>query len=493
MEVFVLILRLALASIFGVAGIAKLFDPAGSEKAFEDFGVPKFLAKPMVILLPTFELVIAGLLLFVSTSWFGAIGAAGLFVVFTAAMLYQMAKGNAPDCHCFGQIHSEPVGVTSVGRNILFLMLAGFLIMQGRASQGLGLVSSNQDVMQLVIGVAVVVLLLSAVLFLKKISEQQTQIMRRIELMELVARDGGAVTREDAGHPNEGMPIGAVVPNFDLPDLDGETVSLSTLLADKIPVLFLFVSPTCSPCKALVPEFDAWQKDLAGKINFVFISNGDTAENREKFDGDHSNLVLLQKNREITDLLRAKWTPTALLMDTDGRVESHAAAGDSAIRELVGKLLTDDPINRYSYFTNSNSNSHSIKIGESVPDVSAADLSGTAIGSDYFKGKPTLVTFWSTTCPHCVNMLDDLRSWDSSKGADEPNLIVFSDGDQEELKTLGLKSPIIYDEGHKTAAGFGMFGTPSAVLVNEEGKFVTETAVGAPDIWSLIGKRKIDL
>ena len=37
MEVFLLVLRLALAGVFGVAGIAKLFDPAGSEKAFADF------------------------------------------------------------------------------------------------------------------------------------------------------------------------------------------------------------------------------------------------------------------------------------------------------------------------------------------------------------------------------------------------------------------------------------------------------------------------
>lgn len=491
MEILLLIIRLALGAIFGVAGIAKLFDPAGSEKAFEDFGLPKFIAKPMVYILPAAELAIAGALLFVSTSWFGAIGAAALFVIFTGGMLYQLAQGNAPDCHCFGQIHSEPVGIASIGRNVLMLMLAVFLVLQGRFGQGLSLVNSNQDIMQFVIGLAVVALLLAAVLFLKKISEQQTQIMRRIELMELVAREGGSVEREDAGHPNEGMPIGAVVPDFELPDLNGDTVSLATVRSEKIPVLFLFVSPTCNPCKALVPEFDQWQKDLDGKVKLVFVSNGDAEENREKFAGETSKVILIQKQREISDLLRAKWTPTALLMDADGRVASHAAAGDMAIRELVEKLLAGDLTQEFSYFTNTNGHSHSkIKIGESVPDVSLTDVSGKTIGSDYFKGKPTLVAFWSTTCPHCVSMMDDLRAWDASKGSDEPNLVVFSDGDEDEHLALGLNSPIILDKGHKAATGFGMFGTPSAVLVNEEGKFVSETAIGAPDIWSLIGKRK---
>ena len=44
-------------------------------------------------------------------------------------------------------------------------------------------------------------------------------------------------------------------------------------------------------------------------------------------------------------------------------------------------------------------------------------------------------------------------------------------------------------EAYKTAAGFGMFGTPSAVLVNDEGKIISETAVGAANIWSLVGKK----
>src|SRR6266567_8979682 len=128
MEVFLLILRFALATVFGVAGIAKLFDPAGSEKAFEEFGVPKPLVRPLAYLLPAAELLIAGSLLFVQSSWFGAVGAASLLLIFSAGMLYQMAKGNAPDCHCFGQIHSEPIGVPSVLRNVALLVLAIFLV-----------------------------------------------------------------------------------------------------------------------------------------------------------------------------------------------------------------------------------------------------------------------------------------------------------------------------------------------------------------------------
>ncbi len=490
MEIVLLVIRLLLATVFGVAGIAKLFDPAGSEKAFADFGVPKPLAKPLVYLLPATELLIAGSLLFVQSSWFGAVGAAGLLLIFSAGMLYQMAKGNAPDCHCFGQIHSEPVGVTSVLRNVALLVLAAFLAAQGRTGQGLNLVNSNQDIMQFVIGIAVVVLLGAVVFLLKRISEQQTQIMRRIELMELVARDGSSVERDGVGHPHEGLPIGAQFPVFEIPDIIGTPISLASLKAEGKPVLFFFVSPTCTPCKALVPEFEQWQRGLGDKVKMVFVSNGKPEENLEKFGENAFETLLLQKDREVAELVRAKWTPTAVLMDRNGRIASHIAAGDTAIRELIAKINADDLEQEFTYFANGNGDSQPVRIGNDLPDFSIQDIKGQEINTDYFKGKQTLITFWSMTCPHCVNMMDDLREWDKTKGLDEPDLIVFSDGDKTAHEELELHSPIILDEGYKTAGKLGMFGTPSAVLVNEDGKIVSETAIGAPDIWSLVGKRK---
>ena len=75
MDLFLLILRLALAGIFGLAGVAKFLDLKGSEKAFKDFGVPAPIAKPSSIALSVFEIAIAVLLLFTTTSWIAAVSA----------------------------------------------------------------------------------------------------------------------------------------------------------------------------------------------------------------------------------------------------------------------------------------------------------------------------------------------------------------------------------------------------------------------------------
>ncbi|HEY0430036.1 MAG TPA: redoxin domain-containing protein [Pyrinomonadaceae bacterium] len=484
MEVILLLIRIFLAAIFIVAGIGKFLDLEGSEKAVKAFGTPDDLAKTFAVTIPFAEIVFGVSLLFVSTAWLGAVGAFLFLLIFIGGMIWQLAQGNAPECHCFGAIHSEPVSRKSLIRNAIFAALALVLVVQGK-NQGASFADlSNENALQLIFGLATVGLLGAVVVYLKRISEQQTQIMRRIEILEISSNEGKPIEHEHNTNPHESLPIGAPAPDFVLPDANGGEISLGNLLSQAKPILFFYVSPTCVPCAALLPDIEHWREELKNKVNFVFLSLGSPEENREKF-GDAST-ILLQKNKEVTDALNARWTPTAVLVNASGAVASQLAVGDAAIRELVEKIKTENLKRDFVYV----SNGSQTKIGESVPEFSLADLQGKQIGAEDFRGKRTLVTFWSTTCPHCSNMMDELKNWEKEKGADEPDLIVFSDGDVETHKNLELESPILLDKNYQTAEQFGMSGTPSAVLVDENGKFVSETAVGAGNIWALIGKRK---
>ncbi len=496
MEIVLLLVRIFLAAIFMLAGIGKLLDLEGSEKAVKDFGVPDAAAKSFAVGLPIAEIIIALLLLPNSTAWYGAIGGFLLLLIFIGGMLWQMAKGNAPDCHCFGQIHSEPVSAKSLIRNAIFAILSFFLVLQGRENQGLSLLDSSDytsegNVMSLILSFATVGLLAAVVFYLKKISEQQTQVIRRIEVLELISHEGGReVERENLANPTDGLPIGAVAPGFELPDLNGKIVEFEHLLAQAKPMLLLFVSPNCNPCAALLPEIERWQEELKGKLSFVFISSGKAKENLDKFAGETLKQILLQKERETAELFGAQWTPTAVLINTDGRIASRVAAGDKAIRELVEKIKAEDLDKELMYVVNTNGNGSSAKLGEHLPEFSNIDIFDKNITSKDLLGKKTLVTFWSQTCPHCVNMLEDLREWDKAKGADEPNLLMLSDGTVESLQELEINSPIVLDKERKISKELGWSGTPSAVLLDEEGIIISETAIGASNIWALLGKKK---
>ncbi len=494
MDDFLLFIRLILAAIFAVAGIGKFLDLEGSEKAIRDFGVPGNLAKPFSVLLPFAEIIIAVLLLPATTAWFGAILGFLLLLVFIGGMLYQMAQGNAPDCHCFGQIHSEPVGTKSLIRNGIFAILSFFLILQGRENQGASILDSSNNapegnVMAFILSVATVGLLAAAVYFLKLISEQQTQIMRRIEILELISHEGRTETeRENLTSPHDGLPIGSPAPDFVLPDMNNKNLAFEHLLMQAKPILFFFVSPTCVPCAALLPEIDAWQRELKDKVNFVFISSGNAKENLDKLAGANLKQILLQKDREVSELFGAQWTPTALFVNSDGTIASRLAAGDKAIRELVEKIKAENFDTDFLFIHNGNGSA--TKLGTMLPEFSQTDIFDKTIASKDLLGKKTVITFWSTTCPHCVSMLDDLRDWEQSKGVDEPDLLVISDDELEANRALDLQSPVILDKERKISNEIGMSGTPSAVLINEDGKIVSETAQGAAQIWALLGKKK---
>lgn len=489
MEIVLLLIRLLLAGVFGVAGLAKAMDRKGSEKALRDFGMPASLVPAVAVFLPLAEIAVAVSLLFVTTSWYAAIASAALLGVFTAAMLYQMAKGRNPDCHCFGQVTSTPVSNSTVVRNVLLIIASAVLVSRGAFDQGTALVSGRDDAFAVVFGLAFLGLLFASFHTLVQILKKQDDIVRRIEVMELVAREGGAVERDEAGHPHEGLPIGAHLADFVSRDIDGGRVTLDSLLADGLPLLFLHVSPGCIPCAQLVPKIPEWKTSLEKKANLVLVSSGNKNENEEKFGG-LGVPIILQNAREVADVLKAKWTPTALLVSSEGRVISHLAAGDQAISDLVRQMSSDNLTGPYSYFVNGTHDSFLLRVGESVPHFAAKDVQGRVINNDYLEGKRTLVAFWSTACPHCEKMLPELREWERTRTESDPQLLIFTDGDEEAARQFGLHSPVVIDPGHKTAGLFGMYGTPSAVLIGEESRFLTETAIGGPNIWALIGRPK---
>ncbi len=490
MDEILLLIRIALFAIFALAGIGKLMDIEGSEKAVKGFGVPDALAKPVGIGLPIFEIFLAFGFLFIATSWFAAVLAVLLIAVFLGGMIYQIAQGNAPDCHCFGQIHSEPVGKSSLIRNGIFGVLALSLAVQGSDGQGASLVSNNSGMASTLIMILVLGLLAVAVYFLKRIFDQQGEIMRRIELLEVISRDGGQVERVEGVPPTEGLAIGSPVPNFALMSIEGETVSRDDVFGNGRPSLVFFVSPECGPCKALFPEIKKWQAELGEKLDLIFFSSGTIEDNKAKY-GDAENIrILIQEKREVAESVKAQWTPAALFVDRNGNIASYVSTGDKAIKDLIEELRSRDLADDYVYVANMNGLSQPLKIGERVPEFSFEAVNGETLNADSITGRKTLAVLWGMTCPHCVDMHEALLEWDRSRNGNDPNLLVLVSGDEEEAaRGLGFLSPTVAGKGSELAKSIGLQGTPSAILIDEHGKITSSNATGAEKIWALIGKR----
>ena len=120
--------RILLAAVFAAAAVAKLVDLDGTRRAVRDFGAPERLVGLLAPALVLVELAAAGLLIPGSTAVVGAAGALALLLVFVVAVAANLARGRAPDCHCFGSLHSAPACPATLIRNGVLAAVAGFVL-----------------------------------------------------------------------------------------------------------------------------------------------------------------------------------------------------------------------------------------------------------------------------------------------------------------------------------------------------------------------------
>jgi hypothetical protein len=123
-----------LAVVFGVAGVTRLTDRVGFREAVRSFGVPLALAGGLAIVLPPFELLVAGSLLPAGTALVGALAALAVLVVFAVGIVVALARGRQPECHCSGQLHSATVTWRTLLRDVALIAATVFVVVVGRSN-----------------------------------------------------------------------------------------------------------------------------------------------------------------------------------------------------------------------------------------------------------------------------------------------------------------------------------------------------------------------
>ena len=323
MLVLVVLLRIALSAIFGVAGITKLLDLRGTREAVKNFGAPEPTVPALAVLLPIVELSISvGLLFNISTS-ISALGGLLLLCLFVVAISVNLAQGRTHDCHCFGQLHSRPLGWSTLMRNVVFAVATSLVLWQALTTTvaSIPLVLSNLGVAEWVLLVVAIVITAVALGY----------IQRREALRKMAAAD--------ADETPEGLPLNTEAPAFELEAYEGGRTSLTQLVNAGKPLLLIFTSPTCGPCVGLFEEIKDWQRAHSEHLTIALISKGTIKENFVNVARNGLGQVLMQKEREVADQYQARVTPTAVLVDTDGRIASKLAAGADEIRSLLQTVV----------------------------------------------------------------------------------------------------------------------------------------------------------
>ncbi|NKQ36647.1 MAG: redoxin domain-containing protein, partial [Chloroflexi bacterium] len=73
---------------------------------------------------------------------------------------------------------------------------------------------------------------------------------------------------------------GQPIPDFTAWTLQEETVTSEDYVAQR--VALIFISPTCQPCREVIPEVESWQTEAqAQDLLLVFVSDASVAETKQ--------------------------------------------------------------------------------------------------------------------------------------------------------------------------------------------------------------------
>lgn len=129
-----------------------------------------------------------------------------------------------------------------------------------------------------------------------------------------------------------------------------------------------------------------------------------------------------------------------------------------------------------------------LDVGTQLEPFALPDLGGTEVSLEGLRGRRLLLVNWSPGCGFCARIAPDLAELQPELDRRGVGLVLVALGEADQNRELmeeaGLDCTILLNDGTQVEAFKGL-GTPSAYLVDEEGKVASELALGADNVPAL--------
>jgi peroxiredoxin len=315
---------------------------------------------------------------------------------------------------------------------------------------------------------------------------QHGRLLLRVEALEArIATDEAPGRAELAG-----LLPATPFPPFRLPSLDNGEVALDQFHGER--VLLVHWSPDCGYCRQIAPDLAGLQERLRKrKTELVLVSYGSPEANRALVE-EHGLTcrVLLQSDGATVEGFAHMGTPVAYLLDEKGRIAKPVAVGAREVPELAAhaagrraRLQTERPISE------SRIEREGLKAGTAAPRFELPDLAGGKVSLAEQRGRRVLLVFSDPDCGPCDELLPELARLDRERCTDGLAVLMVSRGALEEnrrkAEVFGIEFPVVLQSGWKLSKKYGIFATPVAFLIDEEGVIERDVARGRSEILSL--------
>jgi peroxiredoxin len=129
----------------------------------------------------------------------------------------------------------------------------------------------------------------------------------------------------------------APAPAFMLPDLDGRMATLKDFEGQ--PTLLLFWNPDCGYCAQMLGDLKSWFASPGEEAPQLLVISTGTVESNRALGLPN---VVLDESFNVGRQFGARGTPSAILVDSGGKIASSVAAGAPEVMLLLrGKQVRD--------------------------------------------------------------------------------------------------------------------------------------------------------
>jgi peroxiredoxin len=356
----------------------------------------------------------------------------------------------------------------------------------------------------MIAGFVFIALLFAATwLLLYHLLRQQGRLLLRLDAVERrLSLDGQAAVRDGlapSGVLAERYGVLAETPvaPFAAPGLDGRLVTLEAFRGK--PVLLVNWSPACGYCQQIAPKLARLQPALAESgVQLLFVSRGDAASNRQLAEEhDIRAPILLPDAEHPVEVFGTYGTPVAYLLDAQGRLARPVAIGADQVPLLAQQAAATTQGKKTRLpgerpLSESRIERNGLKVGTPAPNFSLPDLQGSAVSLATYRGRRVLLVFSDPHCGPCNALIPELVGLHRRYCDDGLAIVLVGRGDaaenRREVAEHGVKFPVVLQARWELSRQYGIFETPVAFLVDEQGVIARDVARGPTEILALAAK-----
>lgn len=338
---------------------------------------------------------------------------------------------------------------------------------------------------------------------LYQLIKQQGRLLLRLDQVERhLGLDAGAALNmgiaASMARESAGLAVGTSLPPFELPDLRGQAVSLEGLRGKR--VLLINWNPGCGFCDLIASELARLQPDLRKRNVELLLAGHGTAKANSELAKEHGLecLILLQKDASHSiEPFKSEGTPVAYLLDEEGRVAEPLAVGSDNVlalaRDAAGIQTKKKRLRGEKELAASRIEREGLKAGTPAPPFHLPDINGRTVSLEEYRGRKVLLVFTDPHCGPCDQVAPHLKQLHEQHRNNGLAVVMIGRGEVEEnrrkAESHGFEFPVVLQQKWHLSKKYGIFATPVAFLIDEQGVIAKDVARGAEEILALVPKK----